>query len=91
MIFSKQYHVSANDSAYRLLKGIRVEIEKRIAQQGCCPKNSFVIFLMQIICIFDKQSAKLNGGAGGASIEENMEIYLHYTRILLQINDLRCK
>ena len=38
---------------------------------------------MQIICIFDKQSAKLNEGAG-----ENMEIYLHYTRILLQINDL---
>ena len=85
MIFSKQYHVSANDSAYRLLKGIRVEIEKRIAQQGCCPKISF---LMQIICIFDKQSAKLNEGAGGASIVENMEIYLHYTRILLQINDL---
>ena len=43
---------------------------------------------MQIICIFDKQSAKLNEGAGGASIVENMEIYLHYTRILLQINDL---
>ena len=60
MIVSKQYHVSANDFAYRLLKGIREEIEKRIAQQGCCPKNSFVIFLMQIICIFDTQSAKLN-------------------------------
>ena len=43
---------------------------------------------MQIICIFDKQSAKLNKGAKGAFIAKNMEIYLHYTRILLQINDL---
>ena len=56
MIVSKQYHVSANDCAYRLLKGIREEIEKRIAQQGCCPKNSFVIFLMQIICNFSKKN-----------------------------------
>ena len=43
---------------------------------------------MQIICIFDKQSAKLNEGAGGAFIAKNMKIYLHYTRIPLQINDL---
>ena len=43
---------------------------------------------MQMICIFDKKSANLNESAGGAFRAKNMEIYLHYTRILLQINDL---